>query len=107
MFMPHAPWWRALQHLDSGMTFDYFVGISSAPAELSACAPGCDCRMRFAMERSVRSGVEACGYRIRDEIVPTVSRSPEKRGLRSHRELRALLEWTAASLRPPTWGGCV
>ncbi len=36
-----------------------------------------------------------------------VTRSPERRGTRSQRELRGLAEWAAAALRPSSRGGCV
>jgi hypothetical protein len=107
MFMPHAAWWRSIQSFEPGMTFDYFTGISTAPADLSVCAPNCDCRMRYAMERSAHMGLSACGFRTADTASSTVKRSPEPRGLQSHRTIRALLEWTAASLRPPAQGGCI
>ena len=182
MFFPHALWCRALNSIEPGLTFDYFAGISAAPAELSVCAPGCDCRMRFALDRSARQAVASIGFRLtplniadlpttqaaahlaaaikcgrpamwsgisegglivealpdssvrtltwvpraaqdtgelawsedicpldslRDAEVVIVTRSHAPRGLRSHRETRALLEWTAASLRPRARGGCI
>lgn len=181
---PLAPltlWWRALRQIDPGLDFDTFAGLSAAPASLAVCAPGCDCRLRYALNRSALSGLEACGFRAVDlthsdeqraRSVPrigsalrrgtpivwlggngggivvemdgeervrllqwtpapeigargewedrtealgvvlagpliAVRRAAGPRGLRGQRNMRALLEWLAASFRPPSRGGCV
>src|SRR5215212_1470540 len=64
MIFPHALWWHAIQGLGAAptLTYENFVGLSAAPAELAVCAPGCGCRLVQGLRRSAARAVEEAGF---------------------------------------------
>lgn len=65
MTFPHALWWHAINCLGvaPSLSYDDFVGMSTAPADLAVCAPCCNCRLTHGLRRSAISAIETAGFR--------------------------------------------
>lgn len=64
MIFPLALWWRAVHAAAPAVSLETFTGMSIAPANLSVCAPNCDCRLLHALDLCAAGAVEECGFRL-------------------------------------------
>lgn len=100
-------WWEILHAREPTLTRPYVLGMMGRIARVAVCETGCACLLERETEISLQTGLARLGYRSVSSPAeaPRIHRLPQK-GLRSQRELAALLDWTACIQRPPQSGVC-
>jgi hypothetical protein len=101
-------WWEILHAREPTLSRPYALGMMGWIARVAVCGAGCACLQEREIEESLQTGLARLGYRAVPPITISlkVHQLPQK-GLRSQRELAALLEWTACALRPPYESVCL